>query len=355
MEAEKTTSSRSVKRKPLSDRTNIIPTSTILKLSSPLNSIPKPSSKPCKQSTNSSKSHSSVGSSNHYNNSSTTENDPKNSTRVPQIQPSTPLTKPLPHSESPNSGNGNGEIIEPLVRYKRRQTAEKSRSKGEPVAIPFASLLEKPNNDKRKLDSVVLSWAPVEKTKDKGKSIAVPSNIPNVGITKDKGKAIAVPLDIPAIMKTKDKGKAIAVPFSVPAFGKTKDKGKAVDLPLNFPPREKISNGKAVDKNFSSHSKARSVAMPVEPSTLEKRNDRSAAFSNSPLPRTRSIWNEPDEAGDIGLPKFQTDPHLKDKKKRRTKDDSKYDLPRDFVEQQRAYFKEIDEFELPVEEASDSE
>ncbi|KAM7499428.1 hypothetical protein LguiA_023842 [Lonicera macranthoides] len=337
MEAEKTnSSSRSVKRKPLSDRTNIIPTSTILKLSSPPNSIPKPSSKPCKQSTNSSKSHSSVGSSNHYNNSSTTENDPKNSTRVPQIQPSTPLTKPLPHSESPNSGNGNGEISEPLVRYKRRQTAEKSRSRGEPVAIPFASLLEKPNNDKRKLDSVVLSWAPVEKT-------------------KDKGKAIAVPLDIPAIMKTKDKGKAIDVPFSVPAFGKTKDKGKAVDLPLNFPPREKISNGKAVDKNFSSHSKARSVAMPVEHPTLEKRNDRSAAFSSSPLPRTRSIWNEPDEAGDIGLPKFQTDPHLKDKKKRRTKDDSKYDLPRDFVEQQRAYFKEIDEFELPVEEASDSE
>ena len=41
--------------------------------------------------------------------------------------------------------------------------------------------------------------------------------------------------------------------------------------------------------------------------------------------------------------------------KRRTDDASKYKLPRDFVEQQRAYFKEIDEFELPVEEASDSE
>lgn len=31
------------------------------------------------------------------------------------------------------------------------------------------------------------------------------------------------------------------------------------------------------------------------------------------------------------------------------------ELPLDFVEQQRAYFKEVDEFELPEEEVSDDE
>ena len=33
-------------------------------------------------------------------------------------------------------------------------------------------------------------------------------------------------------------------------------------------------------------------------------------------------------------------------------DASKYALPQDFIDEQRSYFKEIDEFELPEEEVS---
>lgn len=39
----------------------------------------------------------------------------------------------------------------------------------------------------------------------------------------------------------------------------------------------------------------------------------------------------------------------------RDQDAPEYNLPRDFIEQQRAYFKEVDEFELSEEEISDNE
>lgn len=39
----------------------------------------------------------------------------------------------------------------------------------------------------------------------------------------------------------------------------------------------------------------------------------------------------------------------------RDQDTPEYNLPADFIEKQRAYFKEVDEFELLEEEASDNE
>ncbi|GMP69564.1 hypothetical protein CsSME_00028775 [Camellia sinensis var. sinensis] len=69
--------------------------------------------------------------------------------------------------------------------------------------------------------------------------------------------------------------------------------------------------------------------------------------------------NEFNQAGDIGISKSCTVPHPKCKKKRcrlmPEQDVSKHNLPQEFIEQQRAYFKEVDEFELPEEEISESE
>uniref|UniRef100_A0A5B6ZNZ7 Sororin C-terminal region domain-containing protein n=1 Tax=Davidia involucrata TaxID=16924 RepID=A0A5B6ZNZ7_DAVIN len=269
MEAE---TSRSVKRKPLSDRTNFIPTTTLRSLSSPSLSLfvkppnpnpnpnPKPKSKPNlkpynsstnKPETNSSKSDTSVRSSN------TNKNNVPNPRTIAQPHPSTPPPIPPSHSSSTNAGNRTSEIFEPLVVYSRRQTAEKTKCKVMVVAVPFIC-------------------PPLEKTKDKGKAVAVAS--------------------LPPPENTKNKGKAVAVSFSCP-----------------------------------------------------------------PPLRTRNIRDELNEAVavDIGISKSCTVPHPRHKKKRRCllteQDDSVHALPQDFIEQQKAYFKEVDEFELPEDEVSYNE
>uniref|UniRef100_A0A5B7AXR9 Sororin C-terminal region domain-containing protein n=1 Tax=Davidia involucrata TaxID=16924 RepID=A0A5B7AXR9_DAVIN len=301
METER--SSRSVKRKPLSDRTNLIPTTTLRNLSSSSslfakptnpNPIPKLYPKPYisstnKPETNSSKSDTSVGS------STTNKNNAPNPRTVAQPQASTPPRIPPLHSSSTNPGNGNNEIFGPLVVYSRRQTVEKTRYKGKAVAVPF-------------------SCPPLDKTKDKRKTVAASFSCPPLEKAKGKGKAIAAPFSCPPLEKTKDKGKAVAV-ASLPPPENTKNKGKAVAVSFSCPP---------------------------------------------PL-RTRNIRDELNEAVavDIGISKSCTVPHPRHKKKRRCllteQDDSVHALPQDFIEQQKAYFKEVDEFELPEDEVSYNE
>uniref|UniRef100_A0A5B6ZRY2 Sororin C-terminal region domain-containing protein n=1 Tax=Davidia involucrata TaxID=16924 RepID=A0A5B6ZRY2_DAVIN len=285
MEAE---TSRSVKRKPLSDRTNFIPTTTLRSLSSPSLSLfvkppnpnpnpnPKPKSKPNlkpynsstnKPETNSSKSDTSVRSSN------TNKNNVPNPRTIAQPHPSTPPPIPPSHSSSTNAGNRTSEIFEPLVVYSRRQTAEKTKCKVMVVAVPFIC-------------------PPLEKTKDKGKAVSVSISGPPLEKMKKKGKAVAVPFNRFPLVNTKNKGKAVAVPSSCP-----------------------------------------------------------------PLPGTRNIRDELNEAVDIGLSKSCTVPYGKHKKKRHClfpeQDVSDFALPQGFIEQQKAYFKGVDEFELPEEVAYD--
>ncbi|KAI8032391.1 hypothetical protein LOK49_LG01G01042 [Camellia lanceoleosa] len=285
MEAEKVERSRSPsssspKRKPLSDSTNLlIPTSAILgKLSSSLSTTtPFPNSKPynSKPYNPDTNSDTSIGSSNHNPNPSTTF----------KTHPSTP--SPLSISIP---GNGSEEADEPLVVYSRRQTIEKTKKKGKAVAVPFTcSPLQKTND---KFESVSVSCPPRLKTKDKGKAVAVPPSFSSLGKTKDRENAVSVPISFRSLVNTRNKGKAIAMPCP-------------------------------------------------------------------PLSRTRRRRNEFSEAGKIGLPKSCKVPPAKHKKKRcrvlLEQDVSEHALPQEFIEEQRAYFKEVDDFELPEEEILENE
>lgn len=151
--------------------------------------------------------------------------------------------------------------------------------------------------------------------------------------TKDKGKGVAVPFNCSLVNKRRDNGKATAV--SISHLGKTKDNGKAVSVPIAFP------------SLLNTRNKRKLIELP---------------FSCPPLPRTKKIRTEFNEVGDVGPSKSCTVPPPKNKKKRHCllqgqepQDVPKSDLPQEFIELQRAYFKDIDEFELPEEEISESE
>lgn len=160
----------------------------------------------------------------------------------------------------------------------------------------------------------------------------VPLTYPVLKKSKDKGKAAVVPFTSYLVEKTRDERKEIATPHSLFPLRKTKDNLKAVSMPINFPSLVNTKN---------------------------KRKKIDAPLSCPPLPRTKKIWNEFNQAGDIGISKSCTVPHPKCKKKRcrlmPEQDVSKHNLPQEFIEQQRAYFKEVDDFELPEEEISESE
>ncbi|XP_012840015.1 PREDICTED: uncharacterized protein LOC105960397 [Erythranthe guttata] len=80
------------------------------------------------------------------------------------------------------------------------------------------------------------------------------------------------------------------------------------------------------------------------------KNDLAASSSCSPMTRTKNIQNDIDEAGKFKSLKSWTDPLPKCRKKRGS--EIKSELPIDFIEQQKAYYKEVDDFELPEEEVS---
>ncbi|XP_058182989.1 uncharacterized protein LOC131300942 isoform X1 [Rhododendron vialii] len=299
------------RRKPLSDSTNVvIPTSSVLrKLSSSLaapppfpNPVQKPkpnpnanskpySSSKTKPDTNPSKSDTSIGSSSYNPNSAQ-------------------IAKTPTRASVADSGNKSEEVFESIKVYKRRETADKTKDKGKAVDGP-------------------LTYSSVRKTKDSENSDAMPFS-PLLQKTKDKRKEVAVPFDCSLVDKRRDKGKAIAVSFS--HLGKSKDNGKAVSVPIAFPSLVNTRN------------KSKAFDMP---------------FSCPPLPRTKKIWTEFNGVGDVGLSKSRTVPPPNNKKKRRClleeRDVSTHDLPQEFVELQRAYFKDVDDFELAEEEVSESE
>lgn len=92
--------------------------------------------------------------------------------------------------------------------------------------------------------------------------------------------------------------------------------------------------------------KATDVQMP-----LSEFQDKGS--SRHPLLRIRSNSNEVDGAEDALQSKSPTDPLPNNKRRYSSKRSSKeFVLPQDFIDQQRAYFKEVDEYELEVEEVS---
>ncbi|XP_052187698.1 uncharacterized protein LOC127798279 [Diospyros lotus] len=283
-------SSSSAKRKPFSDTTNLVPISTVLRnLSSSLSFAPNPNpnSKPYhvsenkSETINSSKSNTSIGSSNYDH-----EFSAPNPRTVPQSRPSTRRRLSL----LTDRDNEREDAHEPLVVYSKKRTAEK---------------------------------------------------------TKDKGKEVT-PFSCPSLKKTKDNAVEDAVPFTCPPLKKGKDNGKAVVLPPSFTHPGKDS-GKATFVHTST------------PSPVSKRNRRkeNVVPLSCPLPqRNRKIWKKFNNTGDGGLSKSCLVPHPKNKKKRHSSSQEKdfsHPLPKEFVEKQRAYFQEVDKFELPEEEVSESE
>ncbi|KAL2549847.1 uncharacterized protein Fot_11377 [Forsythia ovata] len=194
---------------------------------------------------------------------------------------------------------------------------EKRKERGVVIRSPSSSSLEKT----KEVGKTILnpSSSSVEKSKDKGKTVLNPFGC-SIEKTEEKGKSILSPFG--SSHETTKKGKAILVPSSVE---KIKDKEASATVPVNYIPWRRKSGKRTIDIG---------------------------AFSCPPLLKTRNGFVED---GDVKPSKSWTDLHPKRKKNRcmQQKEANDYCLPQDFIEQQRAYFKEVDEFELPVEEISD--
>lgn len=237
------------------------------------------------------------------------------------------------------------------------------------------SCLDRTTNDGKE-KSVVLQCTSMEKIKDKRKAMvpfsahrmknaktSMEASIPHSSVKiMDKGKEnvvqsshssmqntdLNIPIIMSPLMKRKDKGKAIAVPLDYPPMKKVKNNMMEVCVPLSGvkikDKGETITGASRIDLAQKDEGKA--VATPINHRPLEKKDKGSSC---PPLLKTIGNRNEANEAEDIFQSNPQTEPPP-NKKKKRCSSAKEYALPRDFVEQQRAYFKEIDEFELEVEE-----
>ncbi|KAI5670408.1 hypothetical protein M9H77_10772 [Catharanthus roseus] len=171
------------------------------------------------------------------------------------------------------------------------------------------------------------------------KEIPVHLGSTSVEKLKDKVKETAGCRSSIPIEKLKDEGCATAVPFSSTSAEKGKNKGKAVDVPFRH------LNEQAEDKEGS-------TAMLInQPLTKERRNVKMAISSCPPLWRTRSNRDKLKEV-DVKPSKAWSDPNPKQKKRRCPRQQAVPDYSAQDLEKQKAYFQDIDAFELPVEEVS---
>ncbi|KAJ4970730.1 hypothetical protein NE237_003829 [Protea cynaroides] len=129
------------------------------------------------------------------------------------------------------------------------------------------------------------------------------------------------------------------------------DKPCVLPQPSTPPNRKSLADSGAVDRENSGV-----VTVYCRKRNTETRKDKGKAvsvelpFSCPPVARVRSLGNKVnDKHGDAGLSKTSGASNLKRKKKQRLS------LPQDFIDQQKAYFAEIDAFELPEEIVSDSD
>ncbi|VFQ72797.1 unnamed protein product [Cuscuta campestris] len=139
-----------------------------------------------------------------------------------------------------------------------------------------------------------------------------------------------------------------------------KNRGMETFGSLSSPPSKVKRGGKPTvdDGSILDEIMAEKVSgLPLKRSPPRKTRGRKKShrfvFSCPPLPRTKNT--SVSEAGDAESFGSMTDPNKKCAKKRRSEEQpfTEFVLPKDFVEKQRAYFKEIDDFELEVEEASE--
>ncbi|XP_073016092.1 uncharacterized protein [Primulina eburnea] len=174
---------------------------------------------------------------------------------------------------------------------------------------------------------------------------------------KDEGEVI---LELPglSVQKTKAVGKA-ALNYNGFLVEETKEKLKSLKHSV-YSHEKAGENGKAiiVSVNMVEGSSA-AVAVNYEPArrkTVKRKKD--SGVSSCPLMRrTQKILNDAGEARGMKSSKSLTVPRPKYNKQQcpQVKSDDESCLPLDFIEQQRAYFKDVDEFELAEEEISQDE
>ncbi|KAL8553202.1 hypothetical protein ACS0TY_001738 [Phlomoides rotata] len=235
-------------RKPLSDITNkynLIPTSALRKFvaaSSSSNSFPKPpfynsSSTNLKVfSDSSSKSNTSVGSSN----VSATLNSKKT------VQFRTP--SPVIRSITPPGGIGSKDAA-----HNRRQITEKSKKEREANVIVSHTPVEK-RKEKGKAIAVPLSSSPSEKTKynhNGSEGILKHSRSSNL-IIKETGQEFLNSSSF-SVHRGKDSGEPLN---TVNSHEKTREKGKAIAVPLSSSPSEKTKDNQNGNEGILKHSRS---------------------------------------------------------------------------------------------------
>ncbi|KAH0664116.1 hypothetical protein KY290_027775 [Solanum tuberosum] len=224
----------------------------------------------------------------------------------------------------------------------RRQTAK--RSNLEASALPFTSSHENKEDKRKEIDEPFLSLPPPTVMKNKGKAIAEPFSCLSPETRQDKGKR-AVVLSTPVSGNKKTKG--IHEPFMSSSPQKAKSKAQAISHE-HFPSDEKAAEETVGVSSGSCSSLKRTRGKGIVDASV---------FSCPTLPKKRTNRSEFSGVGDIKPSGSWTDPTGKRKKRRCTQQKPAIEesLPQDFVNYWREHFKEIDEFELPEEEASYSD
>ncbi|PIN20481.1 hypothetical protein CDL12_06828 [Handroanthus impetiginosus] len=361
------------KRKPLSDITNaynLIPTSTLRKLvavSSGSNSISKQPVSILKS--NSSSKNQKIGSDS--SNRSETSIGSSNVSAAGNSRTVQFRTPPCRISSLTSQGG----IRSKDAAHDSRQTIQKSQKERDATLLIVSPNAVEKRKDKGKAIAIPLSPSPPEKIKDnlsesgkgilnsysssyerieKGKQI-VNSSGSSVEKQEELGKGIAGHSS-GSLKKRNKKEKEFVIPSSF-SVGTTEEKEKPLNPSSNEKTREK---GKAIMQPSSvvdiTKHKGSSDAVVVYSRPprrkSERRNNDTGASSCPPVLKTKNIQNDLNEARDIKALKSWTDPRPKCRKRRCSSAETTSELPLDFIEQQRAYFKEVDEFELPEEEAS---
>lgn len=255
-----------------------------------------------------------------------------------------------------------------LKVYSRRQTLENSEQ-----ARRIDSNLEN-SEHARRIDSNLVSSGPVKKNmkdeervipvhmnttpsyKAKNKRAVVATPIELIHSVKEGAneKDIAVPLISTCVEKVKDKGNTTVGSGSCTPAEKSKDKGKSIAVPFS-PTAEKAMSVAAPKSHLNEQAKDEEMSTAMlsnHPISKKIRRNVRAAISSCP-PLTRSIRDKRNEVDHVKQSKAWSEPHPKKKKTRYSAQQavSDYSLTQE-LEKQKAYFQEIDAFELPVEEVS---
>ncbi|KAH6790410.1 hypothetical protein C2S51_005416 [Perilla frutescens var. frutescens] len=158
-----------------------------------------------------------------------------------------------------------------------------------------------------------------------------------------------------SILQIKEIGEEYLSPSST-LVGGAKDRGKSVDT-LNSLPDKTKRKGKMVLEPSNIIGSSAAVAVKYKPSreTSEKNKNAVGLPSCPPMMRIKKTLNDLDEAGNVKYVNLGTDLQANGRKKRCLRSEETIELPEDFIREQKAYYDDVDNFELPVEEVSGDE